>query len=357
MKKEAKHLYQKAIDSLTLSIELFNRPSDKGRTHSVLILMDHSFEMLLKASILEKNGKIFETGKSETIGMSSCIRKAFTDSKVKFLKEEETLVLQGLNGLRDAAQHYTLEVTEQYLYFQCQSGLTLFRDICKRVFNIDLKSKLPNRVLPLSTTPPMEISAFFINEVEEIRKLLKPNTRKIMDATERVRSLAIFENSVKGVETQPSKAELNEIIKKLKQNKPIHSIFPSVTSLNFTTNGYGPSLDLRISKSNDATPIILVPEGTPGAATVAIKRVNELDFYNLSITELSKKLNLTVNKLLCIVKEYGIQEDLDCFKIIKIGKSEHKRYSQKALKLITEKLPSIDINALLAKHKTRKKRK
>ena len=33
MRKEAKHLYQKAIDSLTLSIELFNRPNDCGRIH------------------------------------------------------------------------------------------------------------------------------------------------------------------------------------------------------------------------------------------------------------------------------------------------------------------------------------
>jgi hypothetical protein len=54
MKKEAKHLYQKAIDSLTLSIELFNRPNDCGRVHGVLIFIDHSFEMLLKAGILHK---------------------------------------------------------------------------------------------------------------------------------------------------------------------------------------------------------------------------------------------------------------------------------------------------------------
>ena len=62
MRKEAKHLYQKAIDSLTLSIELFNRPNDCGRIHGVLIFMDHSFEMLLKASIIHKGGKIKEKG-------------------------------------------------------------------------------------------------------------------------------------------------------------------------------------------------------------------------------------------------------------------------------------------------------
>ena len=48
MIKEARLLKTKSLRSLTLSIELFNRPSDVGRTDSVLMLLDHSFEMLLK---------------------------------------------------------------------------------------------------------------------------------------------------------------------------------------------------------------------------------------------------------------------------------------------------------------------
>jgi hypothetical protein len=87
------------------------------------------------------------------------------------------LTLQSLNGLRDAAQHYTLEISEQHLYFQAQSGLTLFRDIVKRVFDINIKDGLPVRVLPLSTTPPTDIQAFFSNEISEIKKLLGPSKR------------------------------------------------------------------------------------------------------------------------------------------------------------------------------------
>jgi len=193
MKKEAKHLYQKAIDSLTLSIELFNRPNDCGRVHGVLIFLDHSFEMLLKASIIDKGGKIKEKGAKETIGFSACCRKGFSDASLKFLNETEVLTLQTINGLRDAAQHYTLEMSEQYLYFQAQAGLTLFRDIVKRVFNVDLKTELPVRVLPLSTTPPMDIQAFFNTEVADIKKLLAPKSRKKLEATEKLRALAIME--------------------------------------------------------------------------------------------------------------------------------------------------------------------
>lgn len=196
MRKEAKHLYQKAIDSLILSIELFNRPNDCGRIHGVLILMDHSFEMVLKASIIHKGGKIKEKGAKETIGFSACVRKGFSDNAIKFLSEMDVLTLQTINGLRDAAQHYTLEMSEQYLYFQAQAGLTLFRDIAKKVFNIDLKTQLPVRVLPLSTTPPMDIQAFFSTEVQEIKKLLVPKSRKKLEATEKLRALAIMENAI-----------------------------------------------------------------------------------------------------------------------------------------------------------------
>ena len=48
MRREVRHLKQRAIDSLMLSIELFNRPHDGGRVEGVLIHADHAFEMLLK---------------------------------------------------------------------------------------------------------------------------------------------------------------------------------------------------------------------------------------------------------------------------------------------------------------------
>jgi len=73
MKKEVKHLYNKAIDSLTLSVELFNRPNNCCRTHRDLIFLDHSFEMLLKAAIFHKGVKIKEKRAKETIGFSTCV--------------------------------------------------------------------------------------------------------------------------------------------------------------------------------------------------------------------------------------------------------------------------------------------
>lgn len=343
MKKEAKHLYQKAIDSLTLSIELFNRPNDCGRIHGVLIFLDHSFEMLLKASIIDKGGKIKEKGAKETIGFSACVRKGFSDASIKFLNETEVLTLQTINGLRDAAQHYTLEMSEQYIYFQAQAGLTLFRDIVKRVFNVDLKTELPVRVLPLSTTPPMDIQAFFSTEVADIKKLLAPKSRKKLEATEKLRALAIMENSIQGNESQPSDTELKTLQTKLIKGSTWNQIFPSVSTLSFTQKGYGPSLDLRITKS-EGVAITIVPEGTPGAGVIAIKRVNELDYYNLGRDQLTKKLMLTPPKTTAAIKHFKIKDDPDCFKHLKVGNVPFDRYSPKAIEKIREGLKTKSID-------------
>ena len=356
MKKEVKHLYQKGIQSLVLSIELFNRPNDVGRVHGVLIFMDHSFEMLLKAAILHKGGKIKESKGKQTIGFSSCVRKAFSEKKISFLSEEGVLTLQSLNGLRDAAQHYTLEMAEQHLYIQAQAGLTLFRDIVQQVFKIDLKTQLPLRVLPISTTPPVDIQTFFESEVGEIKEMLKGQQRKTFEAMEKLRALAIMENSLQGIESQPSDNDLKKIVDGLRQGQTINQLFAGVSTLNFTQNGYGPSLDLRISKS-DGVPITLVPAGTPGSAVVAIKRVNELDFYNLSATQLAEKAKVGANKLFAVIKELKIQDNSEAFKEIRIGKMSHKRYSPLALQIIKAELPKLDLEEVWQKHRPRSKKK
>lgn len=58
MKREAKLLLDKAINSLLLSVEHFNKASDVERMEAVLIFLDHAFEMLLKASLVERGALI-----------------------------------------------------------------------------------------------------------------------------------------------------------------------------------------------------------------------------------------------------------------------------------------------------------
>jgi len=43
-KRDVKELKQRAIHSLVLAIELFNRPHEDGRPEGTLILLHHAFE-------------------------------------------------------------------------------------------------------------------------------------------------------------------------------------------------------------------------------------------------------------------------------------------------------------------------
>lgn len=349
MKREAQILLSKALDSLTLSIELFNRPNDRGRVQGVLIFLDHSFEMLLKAAIVHRDGDIRESSANQTIGFDSCVRKALSDGDLRFLANEQALTLQILNNLRDAAQHYFVDLSEQSLYLQSQAGLTLFRDIYRDVFEQDLQVQLPNRVLPLSTTPPVDLAAMFDLEIEKIKQLLQPGKRRGIEASAKLRALAIMEGAINGHRTQPDLSTLRRIAKEIKEGKDWSQIFPGVASLHLTSEGHGPSIDLRLSKK-EGIPVHLVPEGTPGAAVVGIKRVSELDFYNLNLKQLAQHVELTTSKTTAMVRYLNLQSEPDCFKEIVVGKQVHKRYSQRAITRLKEALEVVSADDIWRSH-------
>ena len=343
MKREARLLLQRACDSLVLSIEFFNRPHDIGRVNATLILLDHAFEMLLKAAILHRGGRIRGKGANETIGFDACVRRGLSTGTVKFLEEEQALVLQTVNGLRDAAQHHFLEITEGQLYIHAQAGVTLFRDLLKSVFDQELADHLPCRVLPLATVPPTDLETLFEHEIDQIQKLLGPGRRRRIEASARLRPLAILDSAIKGEKGQPSERALGQIGKELTAGRHWHELFEGVAAVEITADGSGHALSLRFTKK-EGIAMHLVPEGTPGASVVAMKRVSELGYYNLGARQLADNLGLTTPKLVAVVEHLGVREQPDCYKEFRIGKSVFKRYSQKAISEIQAGLEGASVD-------------
>ena len=356
MKREAKLLLAKACDSLVLSIELFNRPHDRGRPTGVLIFLDHGFEMLMKTAILHRNGKIREGRNRETIGFAACVGRSFSDGHVRYLTKEQVLVLQAINDQRDAAQHHLLDISEGQLYLHIQSGVTLFRDILRAVFGKDLSSHLPKRVLPVSTEPPLDLVTLFDSEIEEVKKLLQPGKRRHTEALARLRPLAILNATLHGEKGQPSDTELRKIGKAMAEGQDWESIFAGVAAMRVVSDGSGPNLTVRLSKK-EGIPVQLVQHGTPNASVVAMKRVDELGYYTLGARGLAPKVELTEPRLLAVVEHLGIQQDPEYFKEIKIGKSLHKRYSPKAIELIRKAIAEESVEDIWKSHRARSKAK
>jgi hypothetical protein len=356
MKKEARLLLHKGIDSLILSVEHFNRPTETGRSDAVLIFLDHAFEMLLKAAILHRGGAIRERRAKQTIGFDECVRRALSNGDIQFLKKEQALTLQTINGLRDAAQHHLLDISEPHLYIHAQAGLTLFKDVYKGVFRRDLGDVLPARVLPISTTPPNDIATLFDTEVALIKTLLKPGSRRRTEAAAKLRPLAIVEAALGGERGQPSPKDVQKLATGILKGQSWDKLFPGVASINLTQKGYGPSLDLRITKKQ-GIPIHVVPEGTPGATVVAVRTVDKLGFYNLGLAALAKQLNLSTWRCLAYIDHMKLQADPECYTEISIGKSKHKRYSQKAIDRIRRSMEKMSPDEVWRRYRLTQKYK
>ncbi|MHB0874915.1 MAG: DUF3644 domain-containing protein [Anaerolineae bacterium] len=351
MRREAKLLLNKAIESLTLSVELFNRPYGVGREAGVLILLDHSLEMLLKSAIVHRGGRIQEKGSNETIGFKKCVAKARDEGALRFVSPDQAVLLNSINGLRDAAQHYLIETSEHVLYVHIQAGVTLFDDILSAAMATRLVKHLPRRVLPVSTTPPTDLVALFSSEVEEVGKLLRPGARQHTHAMARVRALAILENAADGQTGQPSRGQLNGIVRQIRNDVDWSEVFPYLASVEITTTGSGPSLELRMTK-REGVPVHDVPPDTPGVP-IATRRVAEQDYYSLGHKQLAQRVGLTPPKLTAVIRSCGLADDPDCAKVFRFGKSSHQRYSPKAIARVTEVLAETPVETIWTEYRAR----
>jgi hypothetical protein len=344
-------LLVRSVDSLVLSVERFNCPWDRGRQEVMLLLLDRAFELFLKAAIVHRGCRIREPGRKETFGHDRCVRVCLSDGKAKCLSAEQALTIQIINSLRDAAQHYMLDVSEQQLYLYAQAGLTLYADLLEAVFGEQLRDYVPERVLPVCTSIPKDLQSLIKAEFEQIRGLVGPHSRKMVEARAKIRALAVVEASLNGVRSQPGEGELTRLLKDVRAGRSWRDLFPGVASLELTTDATdGIPVSIRITK-REGQPVHLVPEGTPGAMTVSVKRVNELDYYSLGLRDLAKKTGLGQNRLLALIRHLNLQASTEYFKTIQLGRTSFKRYSQKALATVHEALKAVDMEKVWQLHK------
>jgi hypothetical protein len=215
-----------------------------------------------------------------------------------------------------------------------------------------LADNLPGRVLPIATKLPTDLITLFTSEVDEIKRLLQPGKRRKAEALGRLRSLAIVENALNGNENMPNDADLRKLERRIRSGEEMNTVFSGVASIKLVAEGEGPSLSIRIKKK-EGIPVQLVPEGTPGASVVAVKRVVELDYYNLSFTDLKEHVELTSNKTTAVIWCLGIKDNKALYKQIIIGKSRFDRYSAQAIKTIQDALKETTVEEFWERWRSR----
>jgi hypothetical protein len=96
-------------------------------------------------------------------------------------------------------------------------------------------------------------------------------------------------------------------------------------------------------------------ETVPEAPVIAVKRVDELGFYNLGRDDLAAKVNLNGPMTSAMIWHLDLQNDPGYHKEICIGKSHFHRYSQKGIAKIKQALENVDQAAVWAAYRARKK--
>lgn len=343
LRQDTRRFKRCALNSLLLAIEIFNRPRDMGRKEAVLMLLQHAFEMFLKAAIYEKRGTIYESRIGIALKFDKCLGIARSDLCI--LNEDQSQTLSILDGLRDCAAHNLLDLTEQALYVHSQAAVTLFDQILRTVFDEHLADHMPTTVLPISTSPPKDMLTFIDSEFKQIQELLSPGKRRGSEARSRLRYLEIMELNLSGKARQPTDQEVDHTIRRVKCGDAWQVMFPSIASVRLDTQGHGPSVSMRFTREPQAAPIRIVREGMPGfQEATLVREVSLLDRYSLNLSRLAENLGLTAPRTLALVRYLNLQADPDCYKEFRMGKSTvFKRYSIQALMKLKELSKSVNI--------------
>ena len=146
--KLADQLVAKSQEAFIMGLEVFNKPTLKYRVEGFVFFICNSWELLLKAAMIEKYGKesiYYKDNKDRTISLSDAMKKIFTNEKDPLRKNLEKIV-----ELRNTSTHF---ITEEYgiIYAPLFQACVLnFRNKMFEFFNIDVAENIPDNFLTLS---------------------------------------------------------------------------------------------------------------------------------------------------------------------------------------------------------------
>lgn len=344
--RDAKTLSGKAICSMRMAMSTFNSYDDEGRVCSVLLHLQHACEMLLKAVLVQNRVKVFESKSGKSIGFDRALNLCRQNHG---LTEAEAGTMRMIDALRDAEQHWFTIIEEDVLYLHTRALVTVFDAFLKRALDLDLSSRIPPRVLPVSTKPPGDFDFLVDREYKLIADLLKPGKRKRDEARARIRALLAMEGLV-SEEVQISERDINRIEKAVKAGSGLGEVFPRLNTIASTIEGEGPAITVRFSKK-EGPPVMFVAGDDP-QGVAAVREVDLQKKFHMGAADLAKVLKLSGPRALALRRCLKIDEDPACRHTFKFGKAKHDRFSDNARNRMKEALDGgIDMDLVWKEHR------
>jgi hypothetical protein len=345
LRREARILKDKAVASLRHGTAAFNSYDDEGRVSTILLHLQHSFEMLLKAALVQRRVRVFEPQLGQSIGFKKCVNLGTEHIR---LTEDEAGTLRAIDALRDDEQHWYNHLSEGLLYIHARAGVTLFDDLLQREFGDRLVAHLPHRVLPISSEPPRDIQLLIDEEYRQISELLQPGRRRRPEAQARIRSLLAMEAHVAD-EVRVSKKDVARVERAIRGRKQREQVFPRLSLVGTDVAGEGVQVAVRFSKTK-GVPVRLVG---PDEDAAAIREVDLQRKYHRSPAQLAAALGLTGPRAYALRRYLGIDEDPGCRHEFVFGSQKHVVYSDNAYTRMRDAMETVDMDEVWQEYRPR----
>jgi hypothetical protein len=347
--RDARTLRQKALASLRTALAAFNSFEEEGRITTVLLHLQHSAEMLIKGALVQKKVPVFDKSKQTSLGFDKCLNLAAANCG---LQPDEAGIFRAVDAMRDAAQHWFVEVAEDILYLHARAFVTAFDTVLKRSLDSDLASYLPTRVLPVSTMPAGDFDFLIDREYKLVADLLAPGRRAQDEARARIRTMLAMEGHV-AEDVQISEKDIDRVIKAIKGGKVVADVFPRLIALQATTTGVGPAVNIRISKK-EGLAVRLVAADDPAEAG-AVREIDLRRRFHLTPTDLSTTLGVTMPKATAVRRFVVADADPTCCYVFEHGSQKFPQFSDRALARMREAVVQHGIDHIWAELKPKKR--
>ncbi|WP_029089677.1 DUF3644 domain-containing protein [Brevibacterium album] len=341
-----------AVESLTLAIELFNRPSPTGREHATVMMAAHSFEMLLKAAIYEDRNKVKFSGSDRSFDLGKCV--AVAETSLGIIDEGDRVVLLALKEDRDAATHDVIVMNDDVLWLHLRSAVTIFRKVLIGLTGQDLTDVMPGRVLPVSATPPTEVGLVVGKEFEQISELLRPGKRRSAEARARLLPLMSLDRAARGETAPPTEGEIVRTLQAVKDGTDWATAFPGVVGLQLVgsprPSDQVQEISLKIDPKRGELPVRLAREGEDAAA---YREIDTFDRYSLKLSRLGEKLELTRHQGYAVIHHLDLKSDPACYrcKTTSKGNIAWQGLSNRALERARKALADgLDVDAAVTRY-------
>lgn len=348
-----RELKRKAVASLRTTITAFNALDDDGRVTTVLLHLQHSFEMLLKAALDKNKVPVFDKRSERSITFEFSVRKAQETEGIK-LTDEEAGTLRVIDAWRDAAQHWYLVLDEALLYLHVRAAVTLFEELLSRVFSEPMADHVPARVLPISAEPPQDVQLLVDREYERVAQLLGPNKRGRGEAQARIRALLAMEAHNDADAGEVRQADVRRVEKAVRQGSPREQTFPKLATVASDISGEGLTVQVKLVKSGGLPMTYVSDSASSNAAGIRLVDL-EKKFY-MGAFDLADRAGITRNKAVALRRHLDLDanDDVHSHRFVH-GSQKLMRYSDNALRKMKTALEHYDIEQIWSAHRTARK--